>query len=375
MDSIIYDSNSLKESVFKCKKGSDWKETVQKYVHHWMINNNETKNKLISKKYHQDAPCKFSISERGKKRNIKALTIKDRVVKNSVTENILNPIIEKYCIYDNGASQKGKGVKFARDRIKRHLIKYYNQYGDNNGYVVLMDYHGFFDSIDHKKLGESLKYKIKDKDTFNFVCYGIEANNYSEDFIDYENYNGELTGNGVGIGAQDSQAFGIFFPTYVDNWVKIVKSKSAKYYERYMDDSFTLCRTKEEAKEIMRGIVENSEKYNLIINSKKCKIVKLSHGFTFLKYKYFLNYGGSISISQNNETFIRERRKLKKWKNTKMWKEDIENSYRSWRGNVKKIKRNRLKIKQIDKIFINNFPKYEYLSKKELKCKKKRKEI
>ena len=46
---------------------------------------------------------------------------------------------------------------------------------------------------------------------------------------------------------------------------------------------------------------------------------------------------------------------------------------KGWRKSDNKI-RKRIQ-KQIDKIFINNFPKYEYLSKKELKCKKKRKEI
>ena len=47
----------------------------------------------------------------------------------------------------------------------------------------------------------------------------------------------------VNIGDQCSQIIGIFYPTPVDNFVKIVKGQ--KFYGRYMDDSYVIHRDRE----------------------------------------------------------------------------------------------------------------------------------
>ena len=72
---------------------------------------------------------KFIMNERGKTRVIKGEQIHDRIVKHALCDEIVNPAIKKYLIYDNGASIKGKGIKFTRDRLLKHLRKFYSMYG------------------------------------------------------------------------------------------------------------------------------------------------------------------------------------------------------------------------------------------------------
>ena len=43
---------------------------------------------------------------------------------------------------------------------------------------------------------------------------------------------------GLGIGSQVSQICGLFYPSRIDNYCKIVKS--LKYYGRYMDDIYII---------------------------------------------------------------------------------------------------------------------------------------
>lgn len=63
--------------------------------------------------------------------------------------------MDKYLIYDNGASQVGKGMAFTRRRLSTHLSKYYQKYKTwENGYILQIDFSKFFDNIQHDKIKE-----------------------------------------------------------------------------------------------------------------------------------------------------------------------------------------------------------------------------
>lgn len=103
---------------------------------------------LKDRTYQSKASTEFIISERGKTRPITGLQMSDRVIRHSLCDNILAPSLLSYLIYDNGASLKGKGITFSRQRFEEHLHKYYRLYG-NDGYILLMDYSKFYDNIPH----------------------------------------------------------------------------------------------------------------------------------------------------------------------------------------------------------------------------------
>lgn len=260
--------------------------------------------------------------------------------------------------YDNGASMEGKGIHFARKRLSTHLHKFYRKNKSNEGYVLLIDFSKFFDNIVHDGLIEEMRKKIGDKETMSFVeklidTFRVDVSYMTDD--EYANcmntlYNAlehakmdksKLTGEkfmkkSVGIGSQISQISGVYYPTRIDNYCKIVRSM--KYYGRYMDDIYIIHEDKEYLKGLLNDIHGICDELGLFINPKKTQIVKLSHGFTFLKIKYTLTETGKVIERISKDSVLRERRKLKKLRKFldegKVSFEDVRNSYASWRGGV-----------------------------------------
>ena len=349
---IVSNANALIEAYGKSRKGSDWKESVQKYEYDLWPNISKTKRELNNGTYSQKPFVEFDLRERGKKRHIKSIHISDRVVQRSLCDNVLTPRTDPYLIYDNGASQKDKGVSFTRDRLKEHLHKYYRTYGTNDGYVLLVDFRNYFGSIPHDKLKETYAKIIPEKDLQHLVNYLIDVNG------------GDC---GVGIGSQISQNAGIFYPSRLDQYFKTVKGE--KFYAAYMDDRYILCRTKEHAIECLKDMRRLAAELGLTINEKKTQIIKLSHGFNFLKVRYVLTETGKVVEYQKRDTFVREQRRLKRYKNIGMAPERAVMCYRSWRGTVKEYHNNFYRIKRMDRLFEKLYSGIEYRTKKELQKK------
>ena len=309
--------------------GSDWKESVQRYSVDLWGNTWRLQKSLRDGTYKQMPYVEFDISERGKTRHIKAISIADRVVQISLCDNVLTPCTEPYLIYDNGASQVGKGVSFTRRRLKEHLSWHFRRYG-NEGYIVLTDFHNFFGSLDHEYLLSQYEKVIPDDKALDLVRYLVSLN-----------------GNvGLGIGAQLSQNAGVFYPTRLDQYFKTVRG--IKPYAAYMDDRYAIFPTLDEAHQYLRDFYEQSELIKLEVNEKKTQIRPIKKGFTFLKCRYFVTDTGKIIEQPCKQTFIRERRKLKKYKKIGLPMETIENSYRSWRGNQKKCY---YRLKKMDELY------------------------
>lgn len=316
----LCDLDNLYDSFQKCKKGTDWKASVQYYEADIIRNITKARNELLNGTYRQKPFSEFELSERGKRRHIKALHISDRVIQRNLCDNILNPHLFRYLIYDNGASQKEKGIEFTRKRLQAHLEKYYRKHG-NKGYVLLIDFSKYFDNICHDELCRKIAEKIDDERIVNFTRYLVSA------------FGNE---KGVGIGSQLSQTAGIFYPTELDNFCKIVKG--CKYYGRYMDDIYNIHENKDFLRELFKKYRVITEKLGIIINTKKTQIVKLEKGFSFLQIRYNLTESGKIIKRPVRKGFVRERRKLKKLSGlvnqNKMTSSQIKDQYKSWRGNI-----------------------------------------
>lgn len=350
--------NALSEAYRKSCQGSDWKESVQRYGIDLWENIHKTKKALNDGSYRQKPFVEFMLNERGKMRHVKSIHISDRVVQRSLCDNVLTPRTERLLIYDNGASQTGKGPDFTRERLKEHLHRYFREYGTNEGYIILADFHNYFGSIPHDKLVETYREIIPEPDLMRLVEYLVRVNP------------GEY---GVGIGAQLSQNAGILYPNRLDQYFKTVKGE--KYYGAYMDDRYLICRTKEHAKECLQDFYEQAGELGLEVNDRKTRIVKLTSGFTFLKFRYVLTKTGKVLMYQDKSTFTREARRLKAFKRIGMEPERAAMCYRSWRGTVRRYKNNFHRIKRMDTLFEELFPGCEYRSKEELaKIQKTRKE-
>ena len=370
----IYDANALLNAFRESKKGTSWKESVQRYEMNLLRNINQTQKEIANGTYEQKDFYEFPLNERGKTRHIKSMHISDRVVQRSVCDNVLVPELERYLIYDNGASMKGRGIHFARKRLSTHLHKYFRKNGSNEGYILLIDFTKFFDNICHETLVKEMRSKIGNDETMNFVAKLIDTFRIDVSYMTDEEYAGclktiynaleyaeidksKLTGEkymkkSVGIGSQISQISGVFYPTRIDTYCKVVKS--LKYYGRYMDDIYIIHRDKEYLKELLTQIQKMCDELGLFINPKKTQIIKLSKGFTFLKIKYILTDTGKVVERISRDGITRMRRKLKKLRKKldagEVAFEDIRCAYASWRGD-KKHYDSYTTLKNMDKLF------------------------
>ena len=110
----VIDANNLYEAFRKSEKGSDWKPQVQKFEMTYLLGLSKMQTELAENKYHFKPTSTFVVHERGKKRVIQGEQIEDRLLKHDICDNVLNPCTSKYLIFDNGASQKDKGISFTQ---------------------------------------------------------------------------------------------------------------------------------------------------------------------------------------------------------------------------------------------------------------------
>lgn len=142
---------------------------------------------------------------------------------------------------------------------------------------------------------------------------------------------------GLNLGAEMPQILAVFYLHRIDNYIKTVNG--FKYYGRYMDDMYIIHNSKEELKKLSIELREQLALLRLEPNEKKTNIVKLSHGFTFMQIKYYIETETNKIITKPSSSKIaRERRRLKKYKKLyddgKLNELEIYNNYKSWKKSL-----------------------------------------
>lgn len=356
----IVDANNLYDAFYKSRKGSHWKAQVQRYRWDVLGKTRKLQKELENFQYRKPGDydlspySEFFVNERGKVRAITALSIRDRVVKHVLNDNFLLPHIRPYLIYDNGASLQRKGVAFTRKRLLSHLRRFYQEHG-NNGYVLLMDFSGYYDNIDHYKAMEIINKYETDELARRLVwqaydSYKVDISDYEVNgkfnMVEYRHKNPQKRGEkflrkSLSVGDQTSQITAVLYPTPIDNLIKIVLG--IKYYARYMDDLYVLLPNIKAAEFVKEQISKKANELNIFINDKKTKIISLKHTFMFLQFKYKLLDNGFVLTRINPKTVTRMKRKLKKLARLGI---STDNLIKSWLGSYQKYmsKRQVMKI-------------------------------
>lgn len=248
----ICNADNLIQAFHYSKKGVFWKESVQRFELNKLDYICKLQKAIRSGSYKQKPLVEFELKERGHTRHIKSHHISDRVVQRSLNDHVLLPLLQKFLIYDNGASMKNKGLSFARNRFKVHLQNAYKEY-NGKGYILLMDFSKFFDNIPHDKILKHLA-EVLSPDQLEFMkqvfkefeidvsymsdeeyddCLSVLFNSLEYNKIDKSLKTKEkFMAKSVGIGSHTSQISGVYYPHEIDDYCKIVKG--LKYYGRYM---------------------------------------------------------------------------------------------------------------------------------------------
>lgn len=348
----VADADALYRAARLSMRGVAWKASVQRYEINMLRNIRDSKRALEAGESPAMGFHEFTINERGKTRHVKSVHIKERVVQRALCDEALVPALQKGLEYDNCAGQKGKGIHFALRRLEAHLRRYYRRTGSNAGYILLVDFKGYYDNIRHDKVYERLDRKISDE--------GVKrlARQFIEPFGD---------GKSLGIGSQISQILAVDYAADIDRLIK--HGLGIKESARYMDDTYLLHEDKEYLKYCLGKIREKCAEYGIVINERKTQIVKLRRTFSFLKVRWTLTDTGRVIARLNRDTITRERRKLKRFRQLLdqglITMDRIEEQYGSWKGDKGKGRpgkritfRSHGTIRRMDRLynelFINN---------------------
>lgn len=349
----VISRNALSRAAIQAAKGVKHKASVQRFMLRRLTNVAAINKNLV---YHKDIRkgfiC-FTLMERGKLRNIMSVHFSERVPQKSLNQNALIPVLTRSLIHDNGASQKGKGTGFAMKRLVRHLHWHFRRFG-NEGYILLVDFSDYFGTIDHEIAKQIITAAFDDPGTIWLANLFIDA--YYEFNIKFKKMPKEEAHKGLGLGSEINQTIAITYPNRMDHYIKEVLGITC--YGRYMDDFYLIHPSKEYLTYCMGEIKRICADLKITVNEKKTGVVKLSHGFTFLKTKIYLTDTGKIIRKPCHNAIVRERRKLKKQKKLLdagiMEFSDIRCSYSSWRGSMK-YRNARKTIHSMDKLYDSLF--------------------
>lgn len=329
--------NALFTAARKARKTIRWKSSVQRYFMNWLRNVIMLRVMLLMGQNVTMGFICFALCERGKTRYIRSVHFKERVAQRTICDNALVPVLSRSLIYDNGASLDGKGITFALKRLKFHLHSFYRKHGSNEGYILLIDFSGYFDNILHEPLYEILDRAFSDKRIVEL------ARQFIEPF-------GEKS---VGIGSQVSQILAISYRSYLDHFIKEVLRE--EFYACYMDDSYIINESKERLQFCLQEIEKKCAERGIVLNRKKTQIVKLSHGFTYMKGRYWLTDSGKVVAKPYHKSTAIERRKLKAFRrfydSGEMTLAQVVCSYNSYRGYLIDNYNSHKTVRNMDKLF------------------------
>ena len=280
----------------KCCNGVRWKQSVQNFETHLFSGTAKRRRQVLDGTWKPQKCVHFTLCERGKVRPIDAPHVNDRQTHKTLCNEVLVPLYGPCMIYDNGASQKDKGLHWQFRRVKQHLSWHYRRYG-RTGAVGLLDLKGFFPNAPRWLLYNRHQQLILNPD-LRWVADTV---------VQYAP--STAPERGMPLGVEPSQQEMVALPSAVDNWLKCQMGVHCAGH--YMDDYYIIMPDEEQLKAVIREMVRRFEALGIRVNKRKCKIIPLTKPFRFCKARFTLGPTGKITVNGSRDGVTRARRKLK----------------------------------------------------------------
>ncbi|MBQ3281545.1 MAG: hypothetical protein IJH41_03955 [Eubacterium sp.] len=317
----IIDFDALWDSGMKCRRGVMWKPSTKHYSLNAVEETHRMCRKLEEGTWQNGQPRPIQILY-PKRRDGLSIALKDRIYQRSINDNVLYPIVQRSFILDNAACQKGKGIDYARKRLKKHLWKHYTHHG-TEGYVLQIDIKGYYPNMRHAAVKAKFRRYLSD-DVYQAVC----------DVLDTQ-YKGDV---GYNPGSQMVQIAGISLLDDLDHYCK--ERLHIKHYMRYMDDILVIHHDKDELMHDLSEIEAKLSEIGFEVHKDKTHITPLSDGFLYLGFEYRMTSTGKIIMTLNSANIKHEKRKLRKLvklaKDGKITKAKADECFKSWKANAAK---------------------------------------
>lgn len=332
----VFTFDHLYRAYRESRKGVAWKASTQRYISDALLNIERTRQALLNGTFKSGGFYEFDLVERGKPRHIRSVSFNERVVQRCLCDYSLVPVLSRTFIYDNGASMVRKGYSFAVRRIVAHLRRHFRKYG-TEGYVLLFDFSKFFDRVSHRLIDTILTKEFTNERIIHLTRYFVDA----------------FGAEGLGLGSQVSQILALSSANRLDHFIK--EKLRIRGYGRYMDDGYLIHPDKRYLKYCLKRIRMLCDELGIVPNEKKTQIVKLSHGFSFLKVRFYLLSTGKIIRKLHPQSVTHIRRRLKKLRrfveNGILGLNDLRASWQSWRAYAANFNAHR-SIRSIDRLYI-----------------------
>lgn len=332
----VFTFDHLYRAYRESRKGVAWKASTQRYISDALLNIERTRQALLNGTFKSGGFYEFDLVERGKPRHIRSVSFNERVVQRCLCDYSLVPVLSRTFIYDNGASMVRKGYSFAVRRIVAHLRRHFRKYG-TEGYVLLFDFSKFFDRVSHRLIDTILTKEFTNERIIRLTRYFVDA----------------FGAEGLGLGSQVSQILALSSANRLDHFIK--EKLRIHGYGRYMDDGYLIHPDKRYLKYCLKRIRMLCDELGIVLNEKKTQIVKLSHGFSFLKVRFYLLSTGKIIRKLHPQSVTHIRRRLKKLRrfveNGILGLNDLRASWQSWRAYAANFNAHR-SIRSIDRLYI-----------------------
>jgi RNA-directed DNA polymerase len=190
-------------------------------------------------------------------------TLEDKILQRAI-KMLIEPV------YEQDFYEFSYGFRPKRSQHQA-LEKLWKETMDTNGWIIDLDIRKYFDSIDHKKLQEVIKQRVKDGVITRLIGKWLNAGIMEEGNLYYAE-----TGTPQG-GVISPLLSNIYLHEVMDKWlVNEVnpRMRGKVFLIRYADDMVMGFEYREDAGKVMKVLPKRFEKYGLAINSDKTKLVK-----------------------------------------------------------------------------------------------------
>lgn len=337
---MIFDDYALiKKAYSDTSKGKREQENHIRYSYFLEPNLYNLQYRLQNNMY-KPAPLRIKQIYYPKRRVAQVPSVEDKIVQHLICDNYAYERFTKPLIKETCACIKGRGSDYARNLLKEQMHRFYRKH-HTMPYILKIDIHSYFASIEHQGLIELIDRYIEDKQ-IKFVLLS---------FLD-------LTEIGLPLGLQQSQLLANLNLSELDHLLK--EKYQVDENGRYMDDMYIFS----DDLSFLEMLFEEIEKY---LNKKGLELNPKSaityNKIEYLGFTYKLTDTGKVICKLANGKKITQRHRLKLLaEELAVEKKSIEYvaaSYQGWRNHASKGN-TRNALLAMDKMFDNALSKYGF---------------